>query len=63
MICEYYDVGGKKVTGGEFSLITRSLYRATIDAELITGLPLKMIANSFAVMGKGNKRLVVSVQK
>ena len=62
MICEYYDIDGQKAAGGEFSLLTKSLHRATIDAEIITGLPLKIIASSFAVMGKGNKRLVVSVQ-
>ena len=62
MICECYDMDGQLVTHGSVSLLTKSLYRATIDAQEITGLPLKMIASSFAVMGKGKKRLLVSVQ-
>ena len=62
MIAEYYDMDGQQVTTGSFSLITKSLYRATVDAQEITGLPLRMIASSFAVMGHGNKRLIVSVQ-
>ena len=62
MIAEYYDVKGKQFTTGSFCLITKSLYRATVDAQEITGLPLRMIANSFAVMGLGDERLIVSVQ-
>lgn len=62
MIAEYYDIDGQQVTTGSFCLITKSLYRATVDAQKITGLPLRMIASSFAVMGHGNKRLIVSVQ-
>ena len=42
MICEYYDIDGQKVAGGEFSLLTKSLYQATVDAEIITAFaPLK----------------------
>lgn len=62
MICEYYDIDGQKLTHGHFSLITKSLQKAIIEAEMITGLPLRLVANQFAVMGHGNKRLVVSKQ-
>lgn len=62
VICEYYDIDGQKLDTGSFSLLTKSLPRATIDAQQITGLPLIKFANKFAVMGEGNKRLVVSVQ-
>lgn len=63
MICEYYDIDGQSVSTGSFSLLTKSLYRATVDVQIITGLPLIIIANSFAVMGRGSKRMIVSVQK
>lgn len=59
MICEYYDIDGQKLTHGHFSLITKSLQEAVVEAEMITGLSLRLIANNFAVMGHGNKRLVI----
>ena len=62
MICEYYDIDGKKLTYGHFSLITKSLQKAIVEAEMIAGLPLKLIGNEFAIMGHGNKHLVVSRQ-
>ena len=62
MIAEYYDIEGQLVSGGEFSLITKSLYRAVIDIKQMTGFDLKLMASQFAVFENGNKRLVVSAQ-
>jgi hypothetical protein len=62
MIAEFYDIEGKLVSDGAFSLITKSLYRAVIDVQQMTGFELSLVASHFAVFQNGNKRLVVSVQ-
>lgn len=60
MIVSFFDKDGQKLEYGDFSLITKSLYRAIIDAESITGFKLKRISFNWATMQAGNKHLLVS---
>ncbi|MDW2321296.1 hypothetical protein R7127_13520 [Vibrio sp. 1159] len=55
----FFDYDGQELTTGCFSLLTRSLYKALVDAKSITGFVLILFANNFAVLGKGKARLVV----
>ena len=58
---QYFSEDGNPVIEGQFSLITKSLYKATIDAQIITGLKQSLFANKFSVLCKNNKRLVVGI--
>ena len=58
---QYFSEDGNPVVSGQFSLITKSLYKATIDAQIITGLEQSLFANRFSVLSKNKKRLVVGV--
>ncbi|ULF83682.1 hypothetical protein [Vibrio alginolyticus] len=55
----FFDYDGQELTTGCFSLITRSRYKAAVDAQTITGFILILFAQNFAVLGKGKARLVV----
>lgn len=55
----FFDYDGQELTTGCFSLLTRSLYKASLDTQTITGFVLILFANNFAVFGKGKARLVV----
>ncbi|MDW2310604.1 hypothetical protein [Vibrio sp. 1075] len=55
----FFDYDGQELTTGCFSLITRSRYKAVVDAQTITGFILILFAQNFAVLGKGKARLVV----
>ncbi|WFS86234.1 hypothetical protein vBVhaSMAG7_017 [Vibrio phage vB_VhaS_MAG7] len=61
LTAQYFSVDGNPVESGQFSLITRSLFKAAIDAQIITGLNQSLFANRFSVLEKDNKRLVVGV--
>ncbi|AKU42636.1 hypothetical protein [Vibrio phage H188] len=61
LTAQYFSVDGNPVESGQFSLITRSLFKASIDAQIITGLNHSLFANRFSVLEKDNKRLVVGV--
>lgn len=58
---QYFSVDGNPVESGQFSLLTKSLFKATIDAQIITGLNQSLFANRFSVLEQDNKRLVVGV--
>ncbi|AUR93025.1 hypothetical protein NVP1181O_61 [Vibrio phage 1.181.O._10N.286.46.C9] len=58
---QYFSVDGNPVESGQFSLLTKSLFKATIDAQIITGLNQGLFANRFSVLEQDNKRLVVGV--
>ena len=58
---QYFSENGNPVINGQFSLITKSLYKATIDAQIITGLNQSLFANNFSVLSRSNKRMVVGV--
>lgn len=58
---QYFNVDGNPVESGQFSLLTKSLFKATIDAQIITGLNQSLFANRFSVLEQDNKRLVVGV--
>ena len=58
---QYFSVDGNPVESGQFSLITKSIFKATIDAQIITGLNQSLFANRFSVLEQDNKRLVVGV--
>ncbi len=55
----YFDLSGQELTTGGFSLLTRSRYKAVVDAQTITGFMLILFAKNFVVLGKGKARLVV----
>ncbi|ANQ23196.1 hypothetical protein BA893_16110 [Vibrio natriegens] len=61
LMATFFDYDGQELTTGCFSLLTRSLYKALVDAQTITGFVLILFANNFAVFGKGKARLVVGV--
>ena len=61
MLCEFYDKEGQQVEFGSFSLLTKSLYRAIIDVQEITGYEPTLKASNFAVMASGDKRIVISI--
>ena len=56
----YFNCDGSTITSGAFSLITKSLYKALIDAQIITGLSVVVSARHFFVLGDEKVRLVVS---
>ncbi|AUR95162.1 hypothetical protein NVP1201B_57 [Vibrio phage 1.201.B._10N.286.55.F1] len=58
---QYFSVDGNPVESGQFSLLTKSLFKATIDAQIITGLNQSLFANRFSVLEQDNKRLVVGI--
>jgi hypothetical protein len=60
MLVTYYDLDGQEVQNGAFNLLTKSIYKATIEVELITGFKLKRISFNWALMHKDNKRILVS---
>ncbi len=60
---QYFSVDGNPVESGQFSLLTKSLFKATIDAQIITGLNQSLFANRFSVLEQDNKRLVVGVME
>jgi hypothetical protein len=62
MLVTYYDLDGQEVQNGAFNLLTKSLYKAIIEVELITGFKLKRISFNlnWALMHKDNKRILVS---
>ena len=62
MICEYYEKSGRKLNHGHFSLPTKSIFKARVEAQIITGWEVKLDASNFVILGEGNKRLVVSKQ-
>ncbi|BBM66320.1 hypothetical protein VA249_29660 [Vibrio alfacsensis] len=62
MICEFYDLGGQKLSHGMFSLLTKSLPKAQVEVEMLTGFKPVLVGTHFTVMGVGNQRAVISVQ-
>ena len=60
MIAEWFDLDGQKVLNGDFCLITKSKYRAAIDASEITGGHVSLMSNHFIVINVDDKRLIVS---
>ncbi len=60
---QYFSADGNPVESGQFSLLTKSLFKATIDAQIITGLNQSLFANRFSVLEQDNKRLVVGVME
>ncbi|MCU8175844.1 hypothetical protein M2H29_13395 [Vibrio vulnificus] len=59
LIATFFDYDGQEHTTGAFTFLTRSLYKALMDAQIITGFKLILFATHFAVLGKGKARLVV----
>lgn len=60
MICEYYDYDGQLLSTGSFTPLTKSLYKAVVITEQITGYKLIRISFNWALLGSGKKRLLVS---
>ena len=58
----FYTLDAQQVSYGSFILITKSLYRSVIDCEAITGFKLIRISFNWALMGSGDKRLLISSQ-
>ncbi|AEX22451.1 hypothetical protein [Vibrio sp. EJY3] len=55
----YFDLSGRQLSSGEFSLLTKSIDTAIEDAIALSGFDVVSSSTSFAVLGQGNKRLVV----
>ena len=60
MIAEWYDVDGKKVNEPEIHLATKSLYKASVLIERDFGLKVIRMSFNWALMGLGNKRILIS---
>lgn len=60
MIAEWCNLDGQIVPGGEFSLTTKSLYKAAIDTAMIVGGEVGIVSFNWATVIVGNKRLLVS---
>jgi hypothetical protein len=60
MNAKWYDLGSSPVNEPEIPLETKSLYKATILCEQMLGVKLIRMSFNWALMGIGNKRLLVS---
>lgn len=60
MIAEWCNLDGQIIPGGEFSLTTKSLYKAAIDTAMIVGGKVGLVSFNWATVIVGNKRLLVS---
>lgn len=58
----YFDLSGRQLSSGEFSLLTKSIDTAIEDAIALSGFDVVSSSTSFAVLGQGNKRLVVGAR-
>ena len=60
MIATYYTLDGQQVEGGQYSPLTKSLYRAAID----TGWEVLLVnyRQKWALCGDGDKRVLISEQ-
>ncbi|WP_182036492.1 hypothetical protein [Vibrio diabolicus] len=58
----YFDLSGRQLICGEFSLLTKSIDTAIEDAIALSGFDVVSSSISFAVLGQGNKRLVVGAR-
>lgn len=60
MIAEWCNMDGQIIPGSEFTLITKSLYKAAIDTAQIVGGEVGIVSFHWATVKVGNKRLIVS---
>ncbi|MEH0088600.1 hypothetical protein V6261_11090 [Vibrio alginolyticus] len=58
----YFDLSGQQLSSGEFSLLTKSIDTAIEGAIALSGFDVVSSSTSFAVLGQGNKRLVVGAR-
>ena len=61
MRCDYYTIGGVPLDSGSFSINTKSLYKAAIDAQEITRMKVIRFSFNWALLGDDKGRLLVSV--
>lgn len=61
MNATWFDFDGQEVDSGQYTPITKSVYRAAVDAAAMFGGVITMVNGtaSYAVVAVGNKRLVV----
>ena len=60
MIAEWYNTSGQAVNEPTITLETKSLYKASILIEQSLGLKLIRMSFNWALMGLGNKRILIS---